>query len=61
MEFFEDDHVELYNLAEDIGESTDLSGSNPGKAEQLRQMLHEWRRAVGAQMPKPNPDYKPSP
>jgi hypothetical protein len=31
----------------------------PAKAEELRRRLHEWRKAVGAQMPTPNPEYKP--
>ncbi len=59
VEFFEDDHVELYNLADDLGETRDLAKSNPEKASELREKLHAWRKAVGAQMPTPNPDYDP--
>lgn len=55
IEFYEDDRVELYHLSEDIGETTDLAEKMPEKAAQLRQMLHDWRDAVGAQMPRPNP------
>jgi len=58
IEFYEDDHVELYNLRTDIGEKTDLSAREPGRAAELRKMLHEWRKSVGAKMPKPNPNYK---
>jgi arylsulfatase A-like enzyme len=53
LEFFEDMHVELYNLKDDIGESHDLVEEMPEKAEELTTRLHEWREAVGAQMPTP--------
>jgi arylsulfatase A-like enzyme len=60
IEFFEDNHVELYNLKNDIGEKKDLSKTNPHKAKELREMLHRWREDVNAQIPKPNPDYDPN-
>ncbi len=62
IEFYEDMHVELYNLQEDISETTDLAAKMPEKGAQLRQMLHQWRESVGAQMPQPNPNApKPTP
>jgi len=60
LEFYEDNHVELYNLRDDIGEQRDLAATLPEKAERLRQKLHAWRVQVGAQMPTPNPDYDPA-
>ncbi len=57
IEYFEDYRVELYNLKDDIGETKDLSKTNPEKAKELREMLHRWREDVNAQIPKPNPDY----
>jgi len=60
IEYFEDYRVELYNLKNDIGETKDLSKINPAKAKELRAMLHRWRKAVNAQIPKPNPDYNPN-
>ncbi len=59
VEFYEDNHVELYNLKDDLGEKHDLAAQMPAKAAELRQRLHDWRRAVGAQMPTPNPNYQP--
>jgi len=53
IEFFEDMHVELYDLEQDIGEQHDLAGEMPEKAAELRDRLHAWREAVGAQMPTP--------
>ncbi|GAF90669.1 unnamed protein product, partial [marine sediment metagenome] len=58
IEFYEDNRVEMYNLKDDVGEKHDLSAEMPRKAAQLRKMLHDWRKAVDAQMPKPNPAYK---
>ena len=60
IEFYEDNHVELYNLKDDIGETKDLAATLPDKAEKLRQKLHKWRQHVGAQMPTPNPNYDPN-
>ncbi|MFH1943500.1 MAG: sulfatase [bacterium] len=58
IEWFEDNSVELYNLKENIGEKNNLAASVPEKADELRKMLHDWRKEVGAQMPLPNPDWK---
>ncbi len=58
IEHYEDSRVELYNLRDDIGEQHDLAGQMPEKAAKLRQMLHDWRREVGAVMPTRNPNHK---
>jgi arylsulfatase A len=60
VEFFNDMHVELYNIRADTGEKTDLAASRTEKVEELRTRLHAWRKEVGAQMPAPNPQYDPS-
>jgi arylsulfatase A-like enzyme len=60
VEFFNDMHVELYNIRADIGEKNDLAKSEPKKAEELRARLHAWRKEVGAQMPTPNPKHDPA-
>jgi arylsulfatase A-like enzyme len=57
LEFYEDDHVELYDLTNDIGESRDLSKQMPEKAAEMRGLLHRWRSSVNARMPAPNPGY----
>ncbi|MEO6786397.1 MAG: sulfatase, partial [Chthoniobacteraceae bacterium] len=58
LEFFEDNHVELYNLRDDLSEKHDLAKDMPDKANALRDQLHAWRDSVGAAMPTPNPDFK---
>ena len=56
VQFYEDERVELYNLAEDVGEERDLAGEMPDKAAELRTRLDAWRTEVAAQGPRPNPD-----
>jgi arylsulfatase A-like enzyme len=58
IEFYETNKAELYNLAEDVGESFDLAERFPDKVRSLRDELRRWRREVNANMPKPNPDYR---
>jgi arylsulfatase A len=58
LEYFEDNHVELYNLADDLGEQHDLAAGQPDRAERLRKKLHAWRASVDAQMPQPNPRWR---
>lgn len=59
IEFFEDNHVELYNLLKDVGETTDLAVELPERTKALREKLHAWRNQVGAQLPTANPDADP--
>lgn len=59
IKFYEDNHVELYNLKDDIGEMNDLSANMPEKTAKMRKKLDDWLKSVKAQMPTPNPDYSP--
>jgi len=54
LEYFEDNHIELYNLKNDTGEKNDLAEKLPEKAKELRKCLDDWRREVKAQMPARN-------
>jgi arylsulfatase A len=60
IEHYDDQPVELYNLAADVGERTNLAAAQPERVKALRDRLHAWRTAVGAQMPSPNAAYDPS-
>jgi arylsulfatase A-like enzyme len=60
IEYYEDGKLELYDLKNDLSEKTDLAAKMPEKAAELRGKLDAWRKAVGAQMPTPNPDYDPA-
>jgi arylsulfatase A-like enzyme len=59
LEFFEDGHLELYNLADDLGERNNLAQDFPERAAELHEVLQTWLEEMGAQLPVPNPDYEP--
>ena len=60
VEFFDGAPLELYNLADDIGESKNLASQMPEKAKEMQAKLAEWREETGARMPTPNPKYDPA-
>jgi arylsulfatase A-like enzyme len=60
IEFYDDLRVELYNEHEDVGERNNLAAAEPERVSALRKELHDWRAAVGAQMPTSNPNYDPT-
>ena len=51
--------VELFNLAKDIGETTDLAAKHKGVLAKLQKQLKRWRLEVGARMTLINPAYDP--
>lgn len=61
MEYLEDGHLELYNLADDLGETKNLATTNPDKTKELHARLIAWRKETGAPMPTKNkPDEAPA-
>jgi len=46
LEFLDDGHLELYNLAEDIAETKNLAEELPGRARLLHQLLKQWRSSL---------------
>lgn len=59
IHFFEDDRDELYNIAQDVGETTDLTSSNSTKQKELRQLLNKWLIEVNAPITfQKNPLYQ---
>jgi arylsulfatase A-like enzyme len=62
IEYFEYGQLELYNLAQDIGETNNLVLKMPEKVRELRQVMLAWRHSVNAPVPmEQNPDYDPTP
>ncbi len=57
VEHYEDGQLELFNLAEDIRESRNLTSTHPEVAARLKKMLNDHLLSIGAQMPAKNPDY----
>lgn len=60
IRFLEDDHVELYDLSRDIGESHDLAQTQTSTARQLNEQLTQYLAEISAQMPTLNVDYDPN-
>jgi len=52
LEFFEDGHLELYDLKNDLGEEHNLATQRPELAQQLHEKLVAWRTAIKAPMPE---------
>jgi arylsulfatase A len=57
VEQYEDGSLELYNLAKDPGETTDLAAAEPARVAALRGKLEAWRRSVGAEPMKANVNF----
>ncbi|TKD63382.1 sulfatase [Flavobacterium sp. ASW18X] len=56
--YFEDNGMELYNLAEDIGERNNLAETHPEKREELLRLLKNWWEETNAPIPTElNPEY----
>ncbi|MHC4744924.1 MAG: sulfatase [Planctomycetota bacterium] len=50
--------IELYDLENDMSETTNLAGSNKAKRDELLDLLTDWQKEVNAPIPtQANPDY----
>ncbi len=61
IEFYEDGRRELFDVVRDAGEGRNLILDKPDIASDLADKLATWRKEVGAQTMKPNPNYVPNP
>jgi len=59
IEFFEDGTLELYDLKNDPAEKENQAEAKPDLTKNLHDALLEWRTSVNAQMPTPNPAFRP--
>lgn len=57
IHYYEDGRNELYHLASDPGEQSDLSRTQPARASALWKQLDAWLDDVGAKRPEPDPRY----
>ena len=58
--FYEDKSIKLFDLANDIGESKDLSKTQPEIADRLLKELKAWTTATNAPTPTQlNPEFNP--
>lgn len=61
VERYEDGEVHLYNLANDIGERTDLKAQEPERVDAMRAELHNWYKSVDAKFLQPKDSAADSP
>jgi arylsulfatase A-like enzyme len=57
IEHYEDGSIELFNLRADPSETMNLAAKEPERASAMRDQLVAWKKAVGSQENKPNPQF----
>jgi arylsulfatase A-like enzyme len=60
IETFDPEGIELYNLADDLGEASNLANTETARLADLQRELETWRISVGAERMLPNPEYDPA-
>ena len=60
IHYYEDGRNELYNLAVDGSEQSDLARSYPARTKEMWAQLKEWLESVDAKYPQPDPRYDPA-
>ncbi len=61
IEYFEDGALELYNLADDIGEDQNLTKREAKRTAEMHSIMKAWRRATNAPVPtEMNPEFDPA-
>ena len=62
QEYFEDGHLELYNLRDDLSQTNNLASKLPERTKELHARLAAWREAIKAPMPTKNTEQgQPAP
>ncbi len=51
LQFYVDGRVELYNLADDVGEQKNLAEAMPDRVKRMQEKLREWQKEIGAALP----------
>jgi arylsulfatase A len=51
--------LELFDLAKDPGETTNLAPKDPARARRMRAQLHSWLQSLDAPIPTRNPNFNP--
>ncbi|MEM0925273.1 MAG: sulfatase-like hydrolase/transferase, partial [Planctomycetota bacterium] len=58
--YVREEHVELYELPSDIGETNNLADVHPKQRDRLRNDLRRWLESFGMKLPRSNPHYDTS-
>ncbi|MFW5901189.1 MAG: sulfatase [bacterium] len=59
VHYYEDGRNELYNVNEDLSETTDLSSEQPEKTRELAEALNEYLENMDVRYPEKDPQYDP--
>lgn len=59
IHYYEDGHEELYNLKNDVEESTDLASEFPEKVKSMSETLFSMLEEMGAKYPERDPEWTP--
>lgn len=57
IHYYEDGHEELYNLKNDLEETTDVANENQEKVKELSEKLFSYLNKVGARFPEKDPEW----
>ncbi|OGF48828.1 MAG: sulfatase [Candidatus Firestonebacteria bacterium RIFOXYA2_FULL_40_8] len=57
IKYFEDNHIELYNIENDLGENTNLYEREIKIAKRLHSALVKWQKSIEAKIPEQNTEY----
>jgi arylsulfatase A-like enzyme len=57
ISYLEEDKVELYNVADDIGERTDVASKHPERVATMKAELDRWLIEMDAALPSTNPSF----
>lgn len=57
IHYYESDKTELFNLKDDLSETTNVADKHPEIAKQLNKKLFDYLNSVGAKYPAKDPDY----
>lgn len=60
VEYYDEEKVELYDLAANPSETRNLAPQQPERVARMRAALAAWRVEVNAQENRPNPDFDPA-
>lgn len=60
IEHYEDGRAELFDLANDVSEQTDLAARESARAKAMKDKLSTWRKEMKAQENAPNPSFDPA-
>jgi len=60
IKWYDSESFELFNLKNDLSETTNLAKTNPEQVRSMNLKIEEWIGCLGIELPQPNPRFNPS-